>query len=34
MVEVDKLPERKGVRRDKARIQDRSWQAHSEAEVK
>lgn len=33
MVEVDKFPKRKSVRRDKPRIQERFWQVHSEALV-
>lgn len=33
VIAVDKLPERKGVRREKAKIQDRPWQAHNEAVV-
>lgn len=32
-VVVDKVPTRKGVRRDKPRIQGRFWQVHSEARV-
>lgn len=31
-IEVDKFPKRNGVRRDKARSQERFWQALSEAE--